>query len=260
VDSASGTGVHTSLALDSLGNPHITYFDSLNYAIKYARWMGSAWVTQTVDIRPNGTYRISSLKLDNSDNPHISYGDGPEYAHWTGSTWVIQTIERGWASDYPSLALDNLGNPHISFYAVGGGNLKYVTGAPKPPIAYQFAQDEFRAVEPGEQVVYVHTLQNMGTLTDTYNLTCGDSQNWSVFVGQAPSGTMILPASLILMSGQAAIFTVTVSIPNTDTVRGLMDTTIITATSTLSPTLVKRVTDTTLVPRARVYLPIILRN
>jgi hypothetical protein len=54
--------------------------------------------------------------------------------------------------------------------------------------------------------------------------------------------------------------TVTITVPNTSTVLGLVDTTAVTATSVLSPALVKQVVDTTLVPRLRLYLPLVMRN
>ena len=68
----------------------------------------------------------------------------------------------------------------------------------------------------------------------------------------------MLPMSVTLMPAQVALITVTVSVP-VDAVTGTVDTTIITATSAISPTRVGRVVDTTLLPRARVFLPIILR-
>ena len=50
------------------------------------------------------------------------------------------------------------------------------------------------------------------------------------------------------------------NVPGGEATQGLMDATIITATSTVSPTLTGHVTDITLVPKAHVYLPIILRQ
>jgi hypothetical protein len=55
------------------------------------------------------------------------------------------------------------------------------------------------------------------------------------------------------------VFTVTVTVPSGTATIGMVDTTLITATSTASST-TKRVTDITLVPRTRVYLPIVQRN
>lgn len=49
VDRSPGTGRYASLALDAAGNPHISYWDSTLYDLKYARWTGSKWEIQTVD-------------------------------------------------------------------------------------------------------------------------------------------------------------------------------------------------------------------
>ncbi len=75
VDSAGVVGRDvTSIALDISDNPHISYFDTTNGDLKYAKWDGNGWNNETVDSAGNvGWY--SSLVLDSNDNPHISYSD-----------------------------------------------------------------------------------------------------------------------------------------------------------------------------------------
>ncbi len=134
----------TSIALNSKGHPHISYYgpggiaehDGLPIAaLKYARWTGSSWDTQTVDtdvpMMPFGL-RIS-IAIDGSDHPHISYVKykGGEtqflpptpvlcYAHRTGSSWDTQTVDSGGDN---SIALDSSGRPHISYCGPGPDNI-----------------------------------------------------------------------------------------------------------------------------------------
>jgi hypothetical protein len=123
--------------LDGAGYPHIGYYDDSHADLKYIRWTGSAWITQTVDSGGNvGQY--TSLALDGAGNPHISYYDRTngdlKYARWTGSAgstaltagWSIQTVDSGGdVGSHASLALDAAGNPHISYYDDTNDDLKY---------------------------------------------------------------------------------------------------------------------------------------
>lgn len=127
VDSGGVVGQYTSIALDSRGSPHISYFDDSNDDLRYAYWNGSAWVIQTVDnVESVGLH--TSLKLDSFGNPHIAYYDYAnrdlKYARWDGFSWVTQTVDSaGAVGQYCSLAIDSSGNAHISY--LGGSDLKY---------------------------------------------------------------------------------------------------------------------------------------
>jgi hypothetical protein len=117
-----------SLALDSAGNPRLSYFDATHDALVYAQLTSSGWQTATVDASEAvGLY--SSLALDQHGYPHISYRDGAndalKYASWDGTSWKVEFIgssgESGW---YSSLALDANDQPHIA-YLGSGQKLKY---------------------------------------------------------------------------------------------------------------------------------------
>jgi len=130
--------------------------------------------------------------------------------------------------------------------------------APSQP-GFLFTPDRSSVQRPGEDVTYIHTLHNTGNVSDTYTLTWSSSKGWSAVSATLNGGSVVLPGAATLLVDQTLLVTVTVSIPS-DAITGAVDTTIITATSVVSPTLVGRVTDITLVPSAHVYLPIIHKN
>ena len=133
VDSIDNVGYYSSIALDSIGTPHIAYTDMSNWDLKYASWSGLEWTIQVVDSleRANTFASMSpSLAIDSSGNPHISYINDEnanlKYASWTGSAWSIQTVDsQDNVSGYTSLKLDQFDKPHISYQA--NFDLKYVS-------------------------------------------------------------------------------------------------------------------------------------
>ncbi|WP_218185273.1 BNR repeat-containing protein [Methanogenium cariaci] len=61
-------GQYTSLALDSSGHPHISYYDFTKGDLKYAFWNGDVWENTTVDSEEYvGSY--TSLALDTTGAP-----------------------------------------------------------------------------------------------------------------------------------------------------------------------------------------------
>jgi hypothetical protein len=149
-------GLYSSLALDSKGYPHISYYNYTSFLephaitynsslvfgdLKYAWWNGTSWSTQTVEFgtvdSKVGAY--CSLALDSQDKPHISYYEWNDvawsmvngnlkYASWTGTSWNIETADSdGNVGKDSSLALDSADNPHITYLDGTNGNLKYAT-------------------------------------------------------------------------------------------------------------------------------------
>ncbi len=132
VDSAGDVGEYTSLALDTSGDPRISYYDYTNRDLKYASWNGASWDLETVDSAGEVGRLNTSLALDSSNRPRISYYDSTndhlKYASWNGTTWDLETVDSaGGVGQYSSLALDSSGNPRISYWDSTNGDLKYAS-------------------------------------------------------------------------------------------------------------------------------------
>ena len=73
VDNLGDWIVHSSLALDNAGYPHISYDDQGTDDIKYAWYNGVNWHIEIVD--REWSVNSHSLVLDGFGQPHISYSD-----------------------------------------------------------------------------------------------------------------------------------------------------------------------------------------
>ncbi len=105
--------------------------------------------------------------------------------------------------------------------------------------ALTLEKDELAFTLPGTTVTQVHTLSNDGNYTDTIALTAVSDMGWP---------TQVIPPSVILEQGGKTSVTVTVQVPM-GTFSGTMNTTVVTATSGLSATVMDTVMDLITVTR-----------
>jgi hypothetical protein len=118
VEAVDSGGNGASLALDSAGHPHISYYGSNRTNLRYAYHDGAAWHFETLDT--SGSLYLgcdTSLALDAADHPHIAYCDdaayGLKYAYHDGTAWHVESL--GEYGFYPSLALGAEDRPRISY-------------------------------------------------------------------------------------------------------------------------------------------------
>jgi len=128
-----------SLALDSRGYPHISYFnqttsDSTPSQLYYLSWNGTGWDRETVAVPLSKRDFSTSLAIDAQDIPHIAYCDvaGKALIYATRSPsgdWSTQTVVQG--PDLlriPFLALSPSGSPGIAYYDMTSHALKFAQG------------------------------------------------------------------------------------------------------------------------------------
>jgi hypothetical protein len=127
-DTQGIVGAYCSIALDSHGNPHISYqgYNTHNSTLKYASYNGNTWKIETVDSQDWAAGSYTSLALDQNGYPHISYIDDRisqlKYAYWTGTKWSIEEVDSyGNAGSFSSIALDSHANPYIAYHRGGQG-------------------------------------------------------------------------------------------------------------------------------------------
>jgi predicted outer membrane repeat protein len=112
----------------------------------------------------------------------------------------------------------------------------YDAGAYEYPHAVTLTPNRTSTQAPGAVAHYNHTLTNLGTTADTYELTIHSDLGWSV---TSPSGPTVT-----LNAGESTSIAVNVTVP-TGVLSGTVDTTRITATSTTHSGLSAQATDTT---------------
>jgi hypothetical protein len=111
-----------SLALDSNGVPHISYYDFTNRNLKCANKLSGTWATQVVDDTAVVSRR-SSIGIDSNNVVHICYQQlvdanvvSLKYAVGNAEQWQLDEVKDFDQPDaYLSIACDDDDRPHICF-------------------------------------------------------------------------------------------------------------------------------------------------
>ena len=139
---ANLSGAYSSLALDQMDTPHISYArygedigdfpNDLRYAVK----QGGVWQTSALTTQGAVGY-YSSIALDTHNNPHISYADQSQtavrYIWWDGTTWRDSFVAHSVpVSGSTSLKLDKHDQPHVAYCDDTASTINYaVTVTPR---------------------------------------------------------------------------------------------------------------------------------
>ena len=140
VDGGGGeVGYFASLASDSRGYPHISYYKQDNQDLRYVYRGKEGRHIQVVE-NEGDVGKWTSFALDDNQNPHMSYIKNVtcsykdwiyvcvaylKYAFHNSTGWQTQTLDRTYTYDGSvrmdtSLALDAEGYPHISYIGEAG--------------------------------------------------------------------------------------------------------------------------------------------
>lgn len=139
------TGEYAHIAIDSAGNPWISHYDTGNFALRVARYVGTggtgcgsnaAWSCELVDNSGDPGKLGTSIAFDSTGTAYMAYysnsAEEVRVARYVGSggncpsstKWNCQTIEgNGDTGQWPSIAFDTQNRPWVSFYDVTDGEL-----------------------------------------------------------------------------------------------------------------------------------------
>jgi hypothetical protein len=136
-------GIYRSLAIDQYDNPHIVYYNSDFYDLKYAYKNGNVWDISVIDsIRVSGI--SCDIAFDSNNTPHVCFQDGCndltecfgaglQYMTITNGEWVKETVFENslpFAFNYMmcSIEINSQNQPVIAFYEkLADDNIKIAT-------------------------------------------------------------------------------------------------------------------------------------
>ena len=118
---ADGNGIAPTVAVDGLGQVHVSYLRVLGSArsvVSYAELTNGMWMTETVgDIDNTSVLVPSHIAVDANNGPHIAYTNSTRdelvYASRIGGVWTRQVIAGH--VETLDLALDATGLPHLAY-------------------------------------------------------------------------------------------------------------------------------------------------
>ena len=127
IEQAKGdsVGYSAAIAVDSQGNPHLTYMNETTPMLKYAVRQNGRWQIQNVDSLSQVAYPDrNSIAIDDEDRPYIGYYDAGlgilKVAHKDASRWITEIVDSNGAGFTSSMEIAD-GTIWISYTDESGG-------------------------------------------------------------------------------------------------------------------------------------------
>jgi hypothetical protein len=133
VDTIGDVGESSSVAIGPDGYPAISCVSQNPFTLKFARFNGSNWLTETLDTAPNNGIYYTSLAFGPDGHPAISYYH-PElqqlrFTRFDGTSWNITVVDSNGGNGFgSSLVFGPDGQPAISYGYYGShpsGGLRF---------------------------------------------------------------------------------------------------------------------------------------
>jgi hypothetical protein len=199
-----GPGSYSSIAIDSAGNAHISYFYSINkYDLKYATNASGSWVIETVDSDVSidtGT----SIALDSSNRLHISYrnknDNSLKYAYRlsllsnpdisvTHSIFPIHDLQMPFGNLTEGLSLERV----VKIINDGNANLEIYTIAQNDPLDLPFSilndNCSNQSLAPSESCTFtIKFTPTTGAFSDTFDIPSNDPDEDPVTITVSGTG------------------------------------------------------------------------
>ena len=111
------------IALDSVDNPHIIFYDYEMSYLNYAYRDDTGWHIEMVAHYDEYKGGGVSIALDSNDNPHICYARPSTwqfnklYYTYYDTEWHTEELDEPAAKYFCSISLDSNDNPHLSYDA-----------------------------------------------------------------------------------------------------------------------------------------------
>ncbi|MCE5296026.1 MAG: hypothetical protein LLG16_02845, partial [Euryarchaeota archaeon] len=129
LDKISQAGSSVSVAVDSEGFVHASYYSEITTTTMYATNVGGTWTTQQVD-SVSGRGLFNSIAIDAEDNPWIAYYDSTNkdllYAKMTTDGWERGVVdEEADVGRYNDIEFNPFGKAAVSYYDNTNEKLKF---------------------------------------------------------------------------------------------------------------------------------------